>query len=185
MAEAETQLAARRDQFAGARSLVRLRSMNGTQTVSAKAQVQVGAAGDMLITVYTPLNTTAGRLYASNGQIVFVNDIERTAWQGSATDLGGSFQFIAADPTALAFLLLGLPPRGSATLSYSPAGLQSARYQDLIVAYDPPAYPPQRVVIVRGTQRVEIDHLESFASPARIEPLTVPAGYRCCVMPQL
>jgi hypothetical protein len=183
--EAAQQLAARRDAFTGARSLVRIRSMNGAQTVSAKAQIQVGAAGDMLITVYTPLNTTAGRLYASNGQVVFVNDVERTAWKGSAAELGGSFQFLAGDPLSLAYLLLGLPPRGDATLSFAPAGLQSARYQDLIVAFDPPAYPPQRAVIVRGTQRVEIDYLESFASPARIEPLAVPAEYRCCVMPQL
>lgn len=185
MDEAAQQLTARRDAFTGARSLVRIRSMNGTQTVSAKAQIQAGAAGEMLITVYTPLNTTAGRLYASNGQVVFVNDVERTAWRGSAAELGGSFQFLAADPASLAFLLLGLPPRGEATLSFAAGGLQSARYQDLIVAYDPPAYPPQRAVIVRGTQRVEIDYLESFASPARIEPLAVPPEYRCCVMPQL
>ena len=185
MSEAEQQLTARRDQFSGARSLIRLRSMNGAQTVSAKAQLQVGAAGDMLITVYTPLNTTAGRLYAAGGKIVFLNDVERTAWQGSASELGGAFQFLAADPASLAFLLLGLPPRGTASLAYAPSGLQSARYQDLIVAYDPPSFPPQRVVIVKGTQRVEIDHLETYASPARLEPLVVPASHRCCVMPQL
>lgn len=186
IAEAEQQLAVRRDRFTGARSLIRIRSMSGAQTVSAKAQLQVGAAGDMLITVYTPLNTTAGRLYASPaGQVVFVNDVDRTAWQGTAAGLGGSFQFLAADPPSLAFLLLGLPPRAPATLGFAPSGLQSARYEDLVVAYDPPSYPPRRIAIVRGTQRVEIEHLESFSSPAPIEPLTVPEGYRCCVTPQL
>ena len=151
------------------------------QVQSAKAQLQVAPAGDMLITVYTPLNTTAARIYAANGQIVFLNDIEHTAWQGSAGDFAGSFSFIGTDPSALAFLILGLPPRNLATITYDAAGLQSARLADLIVAYDPPVYPPKRVVIVRGTQRVEIDHLESYVSPAPIPKLTVPADYRCCV----
>lgn len=183
--EAAQQLAARRDKFRGARSIVRLRAVTGTQTQSARAQLQVDPSGSLLLTVYTPLNTTAARLYVANGQAVFLNDMERTAWQGSAADLAGTFGFVAANPGALAFLLLGLPPREEATISYAPSGLQSVRFQDLIVAYDPPVYPPQRVVIVRGMQRVEIDHLESFVSPAPLAPLAVPADYRCCVIPQL
>ena len=139
----------------------------------------------MLITVYTPLNTTAVRLYAANGQIVFLNDLGRTAWQGSAADFAGTFGFLGSDPSAFAFLILGLPPRGVPSVTYADAGLQSARFQDLVVAYDPPVYPPRRVVVVRGTQRVEIDHLETYVSPAPIEKLAVPPGYRCCVMPQL
>lgn len=183
---AAQQLVQRRDQFEGQRSVVRIRSMNGAQTQSARAQLQVGRTGDMLITVYAPvLNTSAARLYAANGQIVFLNDIDKTAWQGPAGEFTGSFGFIGANPAALAMLILGLPPREATSVVYGPAGLQSARLQDAVVAYDPAVYPPQRVVIVRGIQRVEIDHLEDYASPAPIEPLKVPVDYRCCELPKI
>jgi hypothetical protein len=182
---ASRELVRRRDEFAGQRSVIRIRTMTGTQTQSARAQLQVGRAGDMLITVYAPvINTTAVRLYAANGQIVFLNDVDKTAWQGSASDFTGSFGFVGSNPAALAFLILGLPAR-EATPEFGDAGLRAARLADMVVAYDPAVYPPQRVVIVRGTQRVEIDHLEDYASPAAIEALKVPADYRCCVLPQI
>lgn len=174
-----------RDQFAGERSVVRIRTNNGVTTQSARAQLQVGRNADMLITVYTPVvNTPAVRLYAANGQIVFLNDLDKTAWQGPANGFAGSLGFIGSDPSALAFLILGLPPRDATSVVYGDAGLQSARLQDVVVAYDPAAYPPKRVVIVRGAQRVEIDHLEDYVSPSAIEPLTVPSDYRCCVLPK-
>ena len=100
-------LIARRDHFDGERSIIRIRTMNGTNSQSARAQLQVGKGGDMLITVFAPLiNVAAIRLYAANGQIVFVNDIDRTAWQGSASDFTGSFGFIGSNPSALALLIL-------------------------------------------------------------------------------
>lgn len=179
------ELIQRRERFEGQRSVVRIRITNGSQTQSARAQLQVGRTGDMLMTVYAPIiNTAAIQLYAANGRIVFVNNIDGTAWQGSASEFSGSFGFIAANPTAFAFLILGLPPR-EATITYSEQGMQSARLQDMVIAYDPPVYPPKKIVIVRGTQRIEIEHLEDFASPAALAPLTVPAGYRCCILPQI
>ncbi len=172
--------------FTGQRSVVRIRMMNGTQTQSVRAQLQVGADGDMLITAYAPvINTSAVRLYAANGQIVFLNDIDKTAWQGKAGDFTGSFGFIGSNPAALAFLILGIPPKDATSVEFAGQVLQAARLQDLVVAYDPPVYPPRKVVVVRGVQRVEIDHLEDYASPAPIAPLTVPGDYRCCVLPQL
>ena len=184
--ETERQLTQQREQFTGERSVARIRILTGTQTLSARTQLQVGAGGDMLMTVYAPvLNTTAARLYAANGRIVFLNDIDKTAWQGSASDFSGSFGFVGSNPAALALLILGLPPREGASIDYGAAGMQSARFQDMVVAYDPAVYPPRRVVIVRGMQRVEIDHLEQYVSPTSIPPLTVPSDYRCCVLPQL
>jgi hypothetical protein len=178
------ELAQRRETFAGQRSIVRVRITNGTQTQSVRGQLQVARNSDMLITLFAPIiNTTAVRLYASNGRIVFLNDIDRTAWQGSASDFTGSLGFIGSNPSALAFLILGLPAN-DATVEYGQAGLQSARLRDMVIAYDPAVYPPKKVVIVRGTQRVEIDHLEDYVSAAPIPPLTVPSDYRCCVLPQ-
>ena len=182
----EQALVQKRDHFEGERAVIRIRTVNGTQTQSAHAQVQVARDGAMLLTVYAPvLNTSAARLYASNGHIVFLNDINKTAWEGSAADLTGTFAFVGANPSALAFLILGLPPHEATSIAYGPSGLQSARLQDAVVAYDPPVFPPQRVVIVRGMQRIEIDHLDDYVSPAPIEPLKVPADYRCCVLPQI
>jgi hypothetical protein len=178
-------LAERREQFAGQRSIIRIRTTNGVQSQSARAQLQVGRGGDMMLTVFAPIiNTPALRLYAANGRIVFLNEIDRTAWQGSASDLTGSFGFIGSNPSALAYLILGLPAR-EATIEYATNGMQSARLRDMVIAYDPAVYPPKKVVIVRGTQRVEIDHLEDYVSTAPIAPLAVPADYRCCVLPQI
>lgn len=178
-------LVQRRDRFEGQRSVVRIRTMNGGQTQSARAQLQVGRTGDMLITVFAPvINTPVIRLYAANGRIVLVNELDQTAWQGNASDFTGSFGFIGSNPNALALLILGLPAK-EATVQYSDSGMQSARLQDMVIAYDPPVYPPKKVVIVRGSRRVEIDHLEDYVSPETITPLTVPPGYRCCVLPQI
>lgn len=180
----QQELAARRNEFAGERSIVRIRMMDGRQTQSARAQLQVGRNGEMLMTVFAPvINTSVLRLYAANGQITVVNDLDKTAWQGTAADLTGNLAFVGANPQALAFLILGLPPREATSLEYGASGLQAAHLQDAVVAYDPAVYPPKRVVIVRGMQRVEIDHLEDYVSSAPIEPLTIPAGYRCCVLP--
>lgn len=182
--DAKQELSARRDEFPGERSIIRIRTMNGVQTQSARAQLQVGKTGDMLMTVFAPvINTPVIRLYAANGRITVVNDLDKTAWQGTASDLTGNLAFVGANPNALAFLILGLPPREATSVEYGPNGLQAARLQDAVVAYDPAVYPPQRVVIVRGMQRVEIDHLEDYVSSTPIEPLTIPEGYRCCVLP--
>ncbi|PYQ32253.1 MAG: hypothetical protein DMF57_13845, partial [Acidobacteria bacterium] len=62
--DAAQQLAARRSQFRGERSLIRLRLPNG---VSARAQLQVDPSLRMMLTVYTPIGTTAARLYSAAG----------------------------------------------------------------------------------------------------------------------
>jgi len=171
-------LVQRRDEFQGERSIVRIRRMNGRETQSARAQLQVDRAGDMMITAYAPvINAPALRLYAANGRIVFLNDLNHTAWEGSAGDFTGTLGFVGSNPRALAFLILGLPAK-DAKVVFGQYGLQSARLQDVVVAFDPPVYPPQKVVIVHGKDRVEIDHLEDYVSPAPIPPLTVPPDYK-------
>jgi hypothetical protein len=178
--EAARQLVERRAHFAGERSLIRLRFPNGQ---SARAQLQVDSALRMLLTVYTPIGTTAARLYTAGGDVVFLNDYERTAWRGRAADLTGALDTFASQ--AVILLAIGLPPNADASLDYSPAGMARATVADIVVNYEPPSYPPQHVTIVRGDQQIEIEHLETVGGSETLRAPDIPRDYRCCVAPQL
>jgi hypothetical protein len=177
-AEAERQLETRRGQFTGERSLLRIH----LGSLSARGQLQVDGKLRILLTVYTPLGTTAARLYAAGDEVLFLNDLESTAWRGKPGDLSGTLGVFSSPAAAL--LLVGLPP-ADAAVTYSATGIQEARYGDAVVRYDPPVYPPKRLIIERGGRRVELEHLESYASSDPVERPAIPEGYRCCVLPQL
>ncbi len=181
-ADAAQQLAVRRSQFRGERTLIRLRM----PSASARGQLQVDGSGRMLLTIYTPLGTTAARLYAEGDEVTFLNDFDSSAWRGKPADLAGGFGFFGANmaPAAVALLLVGLPPSDLQSIAYAPTGMQQVRFSDLSITYDPPVYPPKRVVIDRGDRRVEIDHLESYLSEESLKRLEIPRNYRCCVLPR-
>ena len=173
-AEAARQLAERRSQFRGERSLIRIR----LPQISARGQLQVDAAGRMLLTIYTPLGTTAARLFTEGDDVIFLNDFESTAWRGKASEFG-----MFGGPIPL--LLIGLPPPGLESITYGPAGMESVRLPDVTIVYDPPVYPPKRVTIDRGLRHVEIEHLDSFIDSTPLQAPEIPSNYRCCVLPQL
>lgn len=178
--EAAQQLALRRSEFRGERSLVRVRLPN----ITTRGQLQVDSAGRMLMTVYAPLiNTTAARLYVDRDQVIFLNDVQSTAWQGRPSDLAGSLA--AFGNSELPMLLLGLPATGVNDMTYGAAGLQSVRLGDVAVSFQPAVYPPKIVAIDRGAQHVEIEHLESFVDPEAVQAPAIPRDYRCCVLPQV
>jgi hypothetical protein len=184
-ADAARQLTARRAQLTGERSLLRLRATNGDRSQSFRAQLQIDAGGRMLLTAYTPLGTTAIRLYADNAEVVFINDLEDTWWHGSAADFASSFGFFGSTPPyAMALLINGLPSEGI-TSDYAAAGLSRATVGDVVVTFEPPSYPPQHVSIVRGAQKLEIETLDSAMTTASVAKPEVPSGYRCCVAPRL
>jgi hypothetical protein len=137
----------------------------------------------MMLTVYTPIGTTAARLHSAAGNVVFINDLEKTAWRGRATELSGVLDTFATDAAAL--LIIGLPPGGDVALSYSPAGLARASLADVVISFDPPSYPPQHVTIARGEQQIGIDHLESVEGSEALQAPEIPGNYRCCVAPRL
>src|SRR5712691_571381 len=177
--EASQQLVARRLEFRGERSLIRLR----VPRISARGQLQVDGAGRMMLTVYTPLGTTGARLYVDGQDVIFLDDFRSTAWRGKPSDLAGALEVFAN--TRLALLLVGLPPDGLESITYAATGIQAVSLPDVAVTYDPPVYPPKRLVITRGEQRVEIEHLESYSDPETLEPPDIPRDYRCCVLPQI
>jgi len=183
--EAMRILEARAAELTGARSLMQMRARSGERVTSFKAQLQLDAHA-MLLTAYTPLNTTAMRIYADDNGVVFTNDFEQTAWRGSAAEFARNFGFFGdLAPRDVAKLLLGLPGSRAATYEATPAGLARATAGDVTITYAPPSFPPSRVTVVRGAQSLEIESLGTVASSERVAPLVVPPDYRCCVAPKL
>ena len=185
---AAQQLALRRSNFRGERSLIRLRLPVQGHQMSTRAQLQIDERLRMLLTLYTPVGTTAARLFVGEDDIVFINDIEKSAWRGRQQDFkAAAFNYFGAnvDSRALVLLLIGLPPEEDLSLQYTSAGMAEARVADAVVTYDPPAYPPQKVIVTRGDQRMEIEHLQSVSGSEGVVPPDIPSDYRCCVLPQL
>ena len=185
--DAARQLTARRARLTGERSLLRIRATNGERSQSFRAQLQLDGNGRMLLTAYTPLGTTAIRLYASADQVVFINDLEGTWWHGNAVEFASTFGFFGATPpSAMALLIAGLPADGHAiAYDYAPAGIARATVGDVVVTFDPPSYPPKHVTVARGAQKLEIETLEAAMTTAGITRPEAPASYRCCVAPRL
>lgn len=152
------------------RSLMRIRATSGERTQSFRAQLHASPSA-MLLTAYTPLGTSAFRLYASGDRVVFLNDLEDTTWAGTASEFASSFGFFGDEtPVRMAQRILGRErsePRG------------------VNIAYEPDSFPPKRVTVTRGAQKLEIEHLESVYTDAAIEQPDVPRGYKCCVPPRL
>jgi hypothetical protein len=185
-ADAARQLTARRAQLTGERSLLRIRATNGDRSQSFRAQLQIDRGNRMLLTAYTPLGTTAIRLYADASEVTFINDLEGTWWHGTAADFAASFGFFgAASPYSMALLIAGFPAEGPITYDYAAAGLSRATAGDVVVTYDPPSYPPKHITIARGSQKLEIETLESAMTTASVAKPAAPNGYRCCVAPRL
>jgi hypothetical protein len=184
--DAARQLAARRAQLTGQRSLLRIRATSGDRSQSFRAQLQIDSANRMLLSAYTPLGTTAIRLYADQSEVTFINDLEGTWWHGTPSDFAGGFGFFGtSSPYSMALLIAGLPGDGSITYDYAAAGLARANIGDVAVTYEPPSYPPKHVTIARGAQKLEIETLESAATTASVAKPEAPNGYRCCVAPRL
>jgi hypothetical protein len=185
-ADAARQLTARRAQLTGERSLLRIRATNDDRSQSFRAQLQIDNSSRMLLTAYTPLGTTAIRLYADASEVTFINDLEGTWWHGTAADFASSFGFFGTtSPYSMALLIAGLPVEGPITYDYAAAGLARANVGDVAVTYDPPSYPPKNVTIVRRGQKLEIETLESAMTTASVAKPEAPNGYRCCVAPRL
>jgi hypothetical protein len=172
-ADALQQLAARRASLPGARALLRVHA--GQQSFKAQLRVQ----GERIeLTAYTPLNTSAATLYADGDRVTFLNHLDRTVWQGSASQLAGSFDVFAAGatPSDVALLILGFPAR-SGTYDATSAGLASATLGAIRATYDPPSLPAKHVVVVKGTQQVDFTILDAGATDEPLSPPAIPRDY--------
>jgi len=148
---------------------MRIRATNGERTESFRAQL-LASPRAMLLKAYTPLGTSAARIYASGDQVLFLNDLENTTWSGTPAEFAASFGFFGdATPQAMAELILG----------------RRTSFPGVTIAYEPNAFPPKHVTVTHGAQRLEIEHLESVYTTAPVEEPAVPRGYRCCVPPRI
>ena len=163
--DALAQLHVRAAAFTGARSLLRVRSTLGEKTQNFRAQLVVPNRGEMELIAYTPVGTTAVTIKATGDQVSFKNHLEGVTVKGSAEEFARSFAFYAAElePAEMGMLLLGLPPRRDLAYEATAKGIARATVGDVIVTFDPPEFPPSRVTITRGSDIVEIEHLETVA----------------------
>jgi hypothetical protein len=105
------ELLARKTQFTGAQSLLRVKVSAGENTQSFRARLAVDAHGRMELDALTPIGTTAITIYADGDRVTFINHLQQTYWQGTAGALSHAIGFFAAStrPADFAMLLLGLP----------------------------------------------------------------------------
>lgn len=149
---AAAQLRAERENFRGMRSLMRVRARTGGNIQSFRAQLAVHDAQRMELIAYTPVGTTALTMKADGDRITTDPEVAPA-----------SFDFLRAaglTPAETAMLLLGLPPRDDMNVEMTPAGIASATAGELTVTFDPPSFPARHVMITRGADRVEIEHVE-------------------------
>jgi len=150
--EAMQQLRARRETAGGIHSLMKVRATTNGKTQSFRAQLTIHDARRMELIAYTPVGTTALTLKADGDRVTTDPQVPPE-----------SFQFLHAaglTPAEVAMLLIGIPPRDDLQYDTAPTGLRHAAIGDLDVTFDPPAFPAQHVVVTRGADRVEIEHLE-------------------------
>lgn len=161
-AEAEAELRARRASFGGFASLLRVRATTAGKTQSFRATLRVDDATTMSLTAFTPVGTTALVITAVGDQVRVDNRIEDRLWEGSADELGRSMGLFGTPllPAEMAMLLTGLPPRDGLDLQLTASGVARATVGDVNVTFHPPAYPARNVLITRGADRIEIEHVE-------------------------
>jgi hypothetical protein len=150
--DAMQQLRARRASFDGLRSLMRVRATTKGKTQSFRAQLAVHDAQRMELIAYTPVGTTALTLKADGDRVTTDPEVPPD-----------SFDFLRATgltPAEMAMLIAGLPPRDELQYEVEAGGLRRASFGDVVVDFDPPSFPAKNVVVTRGDDRVEIEHLE-------------------------
>lgn len=150
--EAIAQLGERRANFRGMKSLMQVRATTSGKTQSFRAQLIVHDAQRMELIAYTPVGTTALKMKATGMDI----DSDPAVPPESFAFL----QNAGITPAETGMLILGIPPRDGMDVTFAPSGLARATAGGISADFDPPAFPPRRVVITRGADRIEIEHLE-------------------------
>jgi hypothetical protein len=158
-------LYARADAFPGARSIMRVRVTNGGDTRTFRAQLIVPDRNSMQFIAYTPVGTTAATISAQGDQVTVVDARAGSTVTGSASDMLRPYGFYTGGltPAEMGMLMLGYPARRDLAYEATANGLRRASTGDVVVTFDPPSLPAQRVVLAHGADRVEIEHLEVAA----------------------
>lgn len=150
--EATAQLRERRAGFRGMKSLMQVRATSNGKTQSFRGQLIVHDDQRMELIAYTPVGTTALRMKA-NG---FAIDSDPAVPPESFAFL----QNAGITPAETGMLILGIPPRDDVAVSFAATGIARATAGGITADFDPPSFPARRVVVTRGADRIEIEHLE-------------------------
>ena len=163
--QALDQLRDRTARFEGLRALMRVRLTRDGKTESFRGQLVIPDRESMELIAYTPVGTVAATIRAAGEQVRFENRVDNSSWSGTPEDLARSLSIYstAIKPSEMAMLLVGLPAVAGATYVPTTSGLASASAADVTVTFDPPQFPPKRVVVRRGSDVVEIEHLDIVA----------------------
>ncbi len=158
-------LHARAAAFPGARSIMRVRATTDGQTRSFRAQLIVENRESMKLIAYSPAGTTAATIRGEGDRVTVVDALTGSTLEGSASDMLRQYGFFTGGltPAELGLLLLGYPPRRDLIYEATAAGLSRAVAGDIIVRFDPAAFPARHVTIEHGADRVDIEHLEVAA----------------------
>lgn len=199
-AEAWAKLAERRASFPGARAFLTVDPQGGRRF---DATLATDAHGRFALEGLSPVGTTLFGIYADGERVVFVNERERTWWEGSFAEFAartGLFRGIElARPADLALLLLGIPPDDAALEGDAATAPSGLRYRvertglaEVLtpgnaarVLYIPPAYPPIRVAIESRGSRLEIYHHEIVPGAVEVTIPTPDANWTCCILPRV
>jgi Protein of unknown function (DUF3261) len=149
------QLRERRASFQGMKSLMRVRATTNGKTQSFRAQLIVHDARRMELIAYTPVGTTALKMKAEGDRVTSEPAVPPE-----------SFDFLRSagiTPAETAMLILGLPPRDDLPVTIAAGGIAHATAGGITAEFKPPAFPAKSVVITRGNDRIEIEHLEVVA----------------------
>lgn len=161
------QLTELRQQVKAVRSIMRIRATSKGKTQSFRAQLDVNNKGHVEFVGFTPIGTQAFKLVADNDDVVFRATGEDQAFRGSAGQMASQFGMLGTQlsPAELALLIAGLPPVEGFIYEAEPTGLKHAIIGDLTADFDPPAFPPKKVTLQRGEDRLEVEHLELVRVP--------------------
>ncbi|HVT45376.1 MAG TPA: hypothetical protein VMT00_13410 [Thermoanaerobaculia bacterium] len=198
-----TSLRQTRDRFDGARSFARLRVQEGERVRSLRGRLLVDPRGRMLLEGITPLGTAAFTLYADGPEATWLDHVHGTHWKGRLGEIARFFGE-RAEGGEMGLLMLALPVDSGAVVvdEGSPliaVGSEGSRYvisetglssvdiplegdRRVVVAYDPPSFPPRNVrisyeVSSRTHAALEITHLDLSSASIRIEPPRIPPHY--------
>lgn len=162
--------------FPGARSYARLKAVSGERRQSFNARIAIDRSGRARIDGLTPIGTAAMTLWSDGQQVVFMDHLNEIFWTGSTRQLSEPLRVMIERG---AFLLAGLPVDDPSIIYQTkPTGLASAEVSGVRFTYTPPQFPPRRIVIEAGSDRLEVEHAEFTSGSEPLEPPPIEAGYR-------
>jgi hypothetical protein len=152
IADTTRQLHELRANFRGIRSLMRVRATTNGKTQSFRAQLIVHDAQEMELIAYTPVGTTAMTMRANGNAITTDPEV--------APDAFDFLRTAGLTPAETGMLLLGIPPRDDVWVEIATGGIAAATAGEIAVRYEPPSFPAKSVIVTRGGDRIELEHLE-------------------------